>query len=312
MKISEFDDKVVLRGSVITIKGKRTSYMKKKRKLFTETKPLLVILFCIFIISSCKKPENLCTLTPEQAPEIRGIKLGMSYDEISEKFRIKCNLAENSISRDDALSESYKKDYLSLNRYRMSVDNVDYNNQGSSKEFQEDLKGADVGCFGKGNFIIGFNPAKFPELEGINSFSLSFDERKVLSGIRVMYANKLGGYTFAELKDSLDLSKFTNWEVRKEDDVKDVVSRGTLLCNNLIIKPQINHWEEVQKGKYNVWLEIQALTNDEVVKIQNKKEEEERRNMEVIEKTNNEKRKKNNEKRKKEEEEERKNETFKP
>ncbi len=100
----------------------------------------IVLLFCILIISSCKKPDNPynpCSLTPEQAPEIRGIKLGMSYDEIAEKFRIKCNL--KIISPQQFLHTKI--------RYSIGIGDADWQNKAASKESERyDLKGLDSGC----------------------------------------------------------------------------------------------------------------------------------------------------------------------
>lgn len=112
--------------------------MRKIGKLFTETKPLLVALVCIFIISSCRKPQTVCTLTTEQAPEIRGIKLGMSYDEISERFRAKCNL--KIISPQQFLHTKI--------RYSIRIGDADWQNKTASKESEKyNLKGLDTGCF---------------------------------------------------------------------------------------------------------------------------------------------------------------------
>lgn len=60
--------------------------MNRKPNQFRKTKLPLIILFCVFLLVSCKRAENICTLTPEQAPEIRGFRLGMSFEEIQKKF----------------------------------------------------------------------------------------------------------------------------------------------------------------------------------------------------------------------------------
>ncbi|HEX8197859.1 MAG TPA: hypothetical protein VF571_16830 [Pyrinomonadaceae bacterium] len=266
-------------------------------------KTLLLILFCIFIVSSCKKAEIPCNLTPEQAPEIRGIRLGMSYNEIANKFRIKCNLDVNS-------SSLYKKE-----RFSIQIKDVDFYNKYKSAigaTDQYDLKGLDAGCFSDlDKNVIGFNPSKFPELEGIDSLRLSFDESKLIVGIGVNYATKHNEkFTFQKLTDSLDLSKWNNWYIEPKINIDDdsTMSRGTLLCNNLVIQPEITYF--IRHGNaYSVNLDFWSTTDDELVFIRNSiveaQKTEEQKKKEEAEKSN-------AESKKRAEEEKRIREPFRP
>lgn len=251
-------------------------------------KTLLIILLCIFIFSSCKKAENPCNLTPEQAPEIRGIRLGMSYDDISEKFRIKCNLNSKDPQR-----------FLHTKiRYSIEIKDADWHNKATvrdddSKKF--DLKGLDTGCFSySSENQIGFNPSKFPELEGVESLRLSFDEKKLISRIEGDYHSKKPDrkFTIQELIDSLNLSQWTNWNIETDKDGSSYnfkMSRGILLCNNLVIEPEITYFTE-HNNMYSVQLDIESVTGDEISFIRNAiveaKRKEEQKKREAAENSN--------------------------
>ncbi len=65
--------------------------MNEPHKSLSHFKALSIILFSLFLLVSCnkvnvEKPENVCTLTPEQVPEVRGFRLGMSYDAVKQRF----------------------------------------------------------------------------------------------------------------------------------------------------------------------------------------------------------------------------------
>lgn len=189
----------------------------------------------------------------------------MSYDEIAERFRIKCNL--NVINhRPD--SHLYEK-----SRFSIGISNVDIFNRTAIKESDKyDLKGLDTGCFSYlGESLIGFNSAKFPELEGIESLRLSFDENKFIVRIETSYSTKRNEkFTIEKLIDSLNLSKWTNWYIEPEKGNSGSLdmTRGTLLCNNLIIESQINYLKDFGNA-YSVNLDIAATTDEELRFIRN-------------------------------------------
>ncbi len=189
----------------------------------------------------------------------------MSYDEIAEKFRIKCNL--KIISPQQFLHTKI--------RYSIGIRDVDWQNKTASKDSEKyDLKGLDSGCFSYlGDNVIGFNPSKFPELQEIESLRLSFDERKIITEIDASYHSKKPAekFTISELIDSLNLSQWTNWDIEADKDsglYDNKMSRGTLLCNNLVIEPRIDYFTG-SGNMYSVNLSIESITDDEVAFIRN-------------------------------------------
>lgn len=230
----------------------------RPRKLL-PLKLALVALVTLFITSSCRKAENACTLTPEQAPVIKGLRLGMSYDEVIQKFRVKCNLKDNTVDNeflDNNYSQSYIKNTMALRKYYMKVNNYD---SGLLSTDLPNLQGSDAVCVGVGNFIINFDPSKFPEFKDVNDSTLYFDEQKRLSSIGITYRKKHSN--LEELMNSLDLSKWTNWEIDES-----YPSIGSLYCSNLMIHSSSNYLGYGEEEK----VIIRALTNDEVLRVKNK------------------------------------------
>lgn len=83
----------------------------------TLIKTLVILSFCVFNFScsstKTETPTNICTLTPEQAPEVRGLNLGMTQEQIKQKFpdlfeEYKSSFDEDTLKTED-LSEIYKK-----------------------------------------------------------------------------------------------------------------------------------------------------------------------------------------------------------
>jgi hypothetical protein len=75
--------------------------MNKNINALCRLKLLLIVLFSFFLFASCKKaevekPENVCTLTAEQIPDVRGFQLGMPYDVIKERFPSICNYSNDA------------------------------------------------------------------------------------------------------------------------------------------------------------------------------------------------------------------------
>ncbi len=203
------------------------------------------------------KEANVCTLTPEQAPAVKGLRLGMSYDEVAQKFRAKCNLTDNTVDNafhaDSNYSDSFIKNVLTLRRYYMSIQNSETS---VYERLKPDLKDSDAGCAGS---MLFFKPSQFPEFENVRDSTLYFDEKKLLSTIDITYTNKNGN--LKELIDSLGLSKWTNWEIKEPNS-----DFGNLYCNNLHIYATVAYLSD----RDTTDLSISALTNDEVLRSKNK------------------------------------------
>ncbi len=275
----------------------------------------------LFTCLSCTKVERVCTLKPEQAPEVRGFKLGMHYEDVVRRFGSNCNLVENFFGDEQKMQEESVKSLISLRKYFINIHNLQYHKRILDKNF--DLKGKDTECYGKDNFGIIYNPTKFTELSDVGSISLAFDENKRISSISIDYEGKVGSTSQSKIKGSLNLSEWTNWEVEEKDYSKEIhlsepvfstQSRHQLTCENLRIVSSVDVWKS--NDEYSVKLSINSLTNEQMASYRRAKLEEQQRKLEqeqrgreweqkrVVEKQEEEKRK--------QEEEQRKNEGFKP
>ncbi len=280
-------------------------------------KLLPIILFTLFLITSCnkgdvEKPENVCTLTPEQAPEVRGFRLGMPYRDVVERFHIDCPRDLNKYNQPGYLHRNVK--------HSIVIRNVEQLNSSSTKEREKhNLNGSDTGCFSYLlQNVIGFNPTKFPELEGIEFLRLSFDERELLVNIDAVYSSKTGKkLALPELIDSLDLSKWTNWYF--ENEQKDGAlsfdsqeSLGTLLCNGLVIEANITYGGWRGSDTYVVSLGIASMPDDEMLSIRKAIAQKEEQKEQKEQKQQDERKQQEVQRKKGMEEENRKREPFKP
>lgn len=65
------------------------------------------------------------------------------------------------------------------------------------------------------------------------------------------------------------MSQWTNWDIEADKDsglYDNKMSRGTLLCKNLVIEPHIEYFTS-EGNMYSVNLDIESITDEEVVFI---------------------------------------------
>ncbi len=188
---------------------------------------------------------------------------------------------------------------ITATQFLRATNIYNWQNERASKDSERyDFKGLDSGCFSYlGDNAIGFSPSKFPELQGIQSLTLFFDERKLITKIGASYHSKKTDkkFTINELIDSLNLSQWTNWYIEAEKNSGfyiNKMTRGTLLCNNLVIEPEVNYLP-IDASTYLVWLDIESITNDEtayirnaIAEARNKEEQKEQKKREEAENSN--------------------------
>lgn len=132
------------------------------------------------------KPTKVCTLTPEQMPEIRGFRLGGSLQDLVNKYPANCKL-----------NREMETDY--------SVDMV-FN---IPKENNSEVKDC------SGSIYYYYDKNQYPEFSGIWAIRLNYD-KNYLSKIEIEYDSTTDEQikeTFAEkIKQSLNLDQWSNWE----------------------------------------------------------------------------------------------------
>lgn len=177
---------------------------------------LLIIAF-IFIISifSCnqKKTEKVCILAPEQIPEIRGLYLGMTQEQIEQKYP---NLFTHTSSLlDSQLEEFNLTDYQDKKNIKILY---------VSSTISEPLSN------------------KVAELKDISAIVLVLAEER-LSALSIKYISSTDTNFPSVFKDKilnhLHLSSFTNWEksfssanrLKSYQNYLGSLEEDKLLCN---------------------------------------------------------------------------------
>jgi hypothetical protein len=253
--------------------------MNEKINASVRKKLILTVLVCIFIISSCKK-ENVCSLTPEQSPEIRGFKLGMSYDAIVKRFPEAC------------------KPYIE----KQGKFNVNfYFGHGEKSTCEADDSG-----------IAGYNllHENHSDFDGVKNVELSFSN-KLLSDFTIQYDKSTDSNiksTFEEKTiESLDLSKWTNWIDNNPPynaaphEHLEITYEKTLLCQKILVKTIVEEFiptdrQELEKNGISYYPSVSVKNVNEEAKTmsqieQAKKQKDQQERDEYLKKTNEEKKK---------------------
>jgi len=205
---------------------------------------ILLLIFVLILQSACSQP---CTLTVEQAPEIRGFSLLMNVKEIQAKHR---NFPTPTT------------DEFGFARI-VIVNNVN------------DLKKGEIRPFGA-TIVDGLN---HPELKGINRIYLEIIDSRIVQ-LKVIYSNDLKWSSVDEFvkKTAANLGLNETWKNINEDSKQ-------LECNKLTINAgikndpyQFDNYEKqpfIELVSYNLYkeYELRKLNKNENV---NRKEQERR------------------------------------
>jgi len=205
---------------------------------------LIFLILSLLLFTSCKKaeePENVCTLTAEQLPDVRGFQIGMSYDAIKQRFPNICDYAND--------------DSLKIRPYKGSAEN----NPSAVRKCEH------------------VNIENYPELEGISEISLGVKNKHVI-GIGIGYdktTDKNFRYTLQnKIEDLLGLSNFTNWKHVSnvlEPNRKAVELEAKMLtCNKVFISAGTN--KDVSTSLYAPFLVIGKTEDTAITKAQAEKE----------------------------------------
>lgn len=206
----------------------------------------------LILFANCGRTQ-VCTLTPNQMPEINGFRLGMTFDEINQKFGLNCNLVKPYTVK-EGFSESYQKSYSSTHKYFLPIQ--------SDSHVPSDLVKGKAGCWQPSDGAIWYKPSDFPDLKDISSMSLIFDENKRLTTIEFSYERKRGSLSLSQLAQTLGLEKWT-WKTRTQTlESYWTASICQLECKNLTVKSLIFN---DTTNDYNFTLMINSLTDEEAI-----------------------------------------------
>lgn len=179
----------------------------------SRAKLTFVFFICLLLFCSCKR-ENVCSLTPQQSPEIRGFRLGMPYEEIEKRF--------DEVNLPYSEKDSKFKVFLSL---------YDSNPQKWAES--------------EGSAPYNLSRQKYPEFDGVSSVHLIFSN-KILTSLNVTYNNsKDSDFNSVFVKrtiETLNLSQWTNWDSKKDSPIDfdssyhRSVYTDDLLCQNFYVK----------------------------------------------------------------------------
>jgi hypothetical protein len=183
----------------------------------------IILVFTIFL-ASCKQPtadtpENVCTLTESEVPEIRGFRLGTSLAVIRNRLPEICPVSSNGFVK------------LAL----VPVSPTVINKVGN-------------GFCSTDNKWSNINLTEHPEFEGVSRLELQFSDG-YLSGMSVQYpdstSDDLGKEFHKRIQESLGLSLWTNWEhkIEKPPDTDRLrlreIETNSLLCNKVLIRSSV-------------------------------------------------------------------------
>lgn len=237
--------------------------LSKNRFLLISLFILTITVFSLSCHQNLEKPENVCTLTLEQIPEVRGFRLGMKYYEVKNKFADFCESNEfvKNVSNETVRSITIKlyQDY----------DKGKYTNGKCS------LTGSDNKYL---NYSL--NIAHFPDYEGVDEINLAFEDSKV-SNIKIAYELTRDSQLVKTFEDktinALGLSQWTNWEIERKERLSYVKS---LLCNHVKISLSAEDISSRADSLYEMYVQIEksdkiALTKSQKEEIENQKKQEE-------------------------------------
>lgn len=249
---------------------------------------IYVILVFLLLTAACRK-ENVCTLTPEQSPEIRGFRLEMPYEDIIKRFPEICR--------------PYSEEANKMNLF-LYFDN---------KETDCNLKT-------KGIDEAHLNPEKYSDFNGISSLLLKFSSKR-LTEITITY-NDSNDNDFKNAFErnsliSLNLAEWSNWESTEKSEVRN--SQGgyayaitnnykkELLCQKVKIGIYVEKYspldDDKKPSRFSPSIRIFETTDTALTEAQKsdlQTQQQQKQNQEQIEQQ------------KKREEEKKKSETFKP
>ena len=190
----------------------------------------IFIVFLVVLTSSCKfskseslKAENVCTLTTEQVPEVRGFRFGMSLEEILKNYPNLCSLPQVRPNSE-----------LSITVYK-------YQTPRPSDKPESIKQCSDF------NFVTAYQN-EHQELDGVEQVNLRISNNRVDS-IKVDYNMTTDSNIINEFPkrtmESLNLSQWTNWKpAEKSERQSEGVFRSDkanqLLCNKLMIETKIS------------------------------------------------------------------------
>lgn len=201
--------------------------MIKPTKLFFL---LVITLFSILLLTSCKsepaKIDKLCTLTLEQFPEIRGFRIGMTLEQILQKYPTLCKFDAtirdaNFIIRTSGLSLPIQDD-------EYSPTTIDYGIHPCSTQTRM------------------LSPNEYPDLNGIYKIELTIKENR-LTNLKVKYGETKDMQFFnnfaQKVKETLGLTEWSNWQVSENPRWKLIGNQSyrieskfnNLQCNKLIV-----------------------------------------------------------------------------
>lgn len=231
--------------------------MKEQHKILFPLKLIFIILSSLFLFASCnkrdvEKPENVCTLTPEQLPELRGFRLGISYDAIKERFPRLCSATKDTKFQFGKLYPTYK--------YDSWVQFYTYPSTGYNPP----------DALSKCEFVAIEN---HPELAGIGAVEIAF-EKGVARRIYIEYEknnDKEFWNTFRlKTQELLGLREFTNWNTVSDISGDKKIDGREMLCNKLDI--QIGNLNYPQYSNYFPYLIIEDSEKIAITKAQQAQE----------------------------------------
>lgn len=227
----------------------------------TLFKSFFLILFSLSVFVSCNKnsdeyvgtttikSENVCTLKPEQMPEVRGFRLGMTYDELKKRFPNICPLRDKSTEH-------------SIKLYKPSKNN----SSDSSKECWE------------------VSIESHPELEGVSEIRFTL-WKGILERFLIEYDgtnDEKFDFTFRRtMKEAMGLTQFTNWNAANDvDDINHWTLSGIynpqgeqLLCDKLNVAVGIGKYVYGNSPtEYSPFIEIRTTNMTAVTKAQAEQE----------------------------------------
>ncbi|MBX7172772.1 MAG: hypothetical protein K1X72_17515 [Pyrinomonadaceae bacterium] len=184
-------------------------------------------------------------------PEINGFHLGMTFDEVNQKFGLNCNLVQKYTVK-EGFSEAYKQSHSITHKYLFSIE--------TDSHVPPNIVQGKTGCWQPNNSAIWYKPNDFPDLKDISSMALLFDENKRVTTIEFSYQRNKGSLSPSQLAEKFGLEKWT-WKTRNQTlESYWTASICQLECKNLTIKSVIFN---DTTNDYNFTLTIDALTDAE-------------------------------------------------
>lgn len=259
---------------------------------------LVITVLSALLLTSCNsqpsKVDNLCSLTNEQFPEVRGFRIGMTLEQILQKYPTLCK-SDETVSNSVLIIKTSYQDLPPV----VVTDSED-------KSYTSDTIQR---CLSQTRIL---DPKEHPELNGIYKIKLTIKENR-LTDLIVKYG-KTEDMTFfnsfhQKVKETLGITEWSNWETSEKTNSKfDKFSLRTesklhtLQCNKLQVSIVTETSSIVGFPSYTYTTYLQLSENTDVAKTENQKRdfEKQKQNQEQAERD------------KKLEEERKKREDFKP